>query len=105
MASRSRTTMPTCTEPPLSHSSLAIRPPVLRTNLVGGFPCGAGRRRVGRSGARIPSMPPDVIDVLSEYHAEMTRLLDQLDEARRPEDLQRLFVEIAGRMAAHESAE
>ncbi len=50
-------------------------------------------------------MPLDVIQLLSKDHLEITELLDQLDEARRAEDLHRLFIEIAGRMTAHESAE
>ncbi len=50
-------------------------------------------------------MPLDVIQLLSNDHLEITLLLDQLDEARRADDLYRLFIDIAGRMAAHESAE
>jgi len=49
--------------------------------------------------------PYDVIAVLTADHRLIDELLERLDAEDRPAEMQRLFLRIAGELAAHEAAE
>jgi iron-sulfur cluster repair protein YtfE (RIC family) len=48
---------------------------------------------------------PDVIDLLTEDHRRLERLLDRLDATDDPQELRAIYLQLVGELAAHEACE